>query len=200
MKNKVARWMAVAALVAGPGAAWAIPVEWTVGPSTLQDGSTLSGSFIYDADTDTYSNVNVARSVAGNIVTTFTARQQTGGWQHIMFFPAPVTGSFNQQTSMLISANFPGWSQLTNSGGSSQHWVDIGVCTNATCSSLRWGGPRGPGIAFVGRVLADPGATAASIPTLSEWGLIGLSSLIGLAAVVHTRRHRSLSRLPSRRV
>ncbi|MEC9375100.1 MAG: hypothetical protein VYA80_01870 [Pseudomonadota bacterium] len=42
------------------GAAQAITIEWTLNDVVFTDGGTASGSFFYDTDTSTYSNVSIA--------------------------------------------------------------------------------------------------------------------------------------------
>ncbi|RYF07768.1 MAG: IPTL-CTERM sorting domain-containing protein [Comamonadaceae bacterium] len=197
MKNKVARWMAVAALVAGPGAAWAVPVEWTFGPEVIS-GTTLSGSFTYDADTDTYTNINISRSGGNLAAATFTVRQQPGvGWQSLaVFFPAPFDPATTASLDGLPMFAIFG-TPFSNAGGSVTITVRTDTCLGFSCMATT--AHLSGSVRFSSKVPDTSGALA-SIPTLSEWGLIGLSSLIGLAAVMHTRRHRSLSRLPSRRV
>ncbi|MBI5259445.1 MAG: PEP-CTERM sorting domain-containing protein [Burkholderiales bacterium] len=49
--------LAAAALLAGTAAA--APVTWSLSGATLDDGSTASGSFTYDAATATYSNWSI---------------------------------------------------------------------------------------------------------------------------------------------
>lgn len=39
------------------GSAQAFPLQWTVNDVVFDDGGTASGSFFYDADTNTYSNI-----------------------------------------------------------------------------------------------------------------------------------------------
>jgi hypothetical protein len=50
-----------AGLLAGPMAANAIPVTWTLNYPSPEDqsGFTLSGTFIYDADTSVFSDINI---------------------------------------------------------------------------------------------------------------------------------------------
>ena len=202
MKNKLARWMAVAALLAGPGAAWAVPVEWTFGPVDLGGNTTVSGSFTYDADTDTYTNVNISRS-AGSYwpAATFTVRHQPVGLSQprTVFFPAPIDFATTDLTgSPYLYIERPAFS---NAGGTLTFEAVSGSCSNFFCNSFD--GPLGT-VSFSG-LLPDTGTpgtpgTPASIPTLSEWGLFVLSSLMALAACVHVRRYRSNPRLPQPRV
>ena len=59
---KILRYLpAVVLLWVVAAAAQAVPVQWSVNGLVRDDGGTVSGSFVYDADTDTYSAVNVYR-------------------------------------------------------------------------------------------------------------------------------------------
>lgn len=44
----------------------ASPVAWTVSGATLSDGGAVTGCFVYDADTNTFSSVNVVTSGGAN--------------------------------------------------------------------------------------------------------------------------------------
>ncbi len=37
----------------------AVPILWTISGASFDDGGTLTGSFVYDADTDTYSSISI---------------------------------------------------------------------------------------------------------------------------------------------
>jgi hypothetical protein len=47
-------------------AANAVPVTWTVDSLLFDDGGTGSGTFSYDADTNTYSNIDIVTTVGAN--------------------------------------------------------------------------------------------------------------------------------------
>ena len=60
------RWLSFAAALVGglliSGSAQAIPILWTITNATFNDGTTLTGSFVYDADVGidgTYSSISV---------------------------------------------------------------------------------------------------------------------------------------------
>ena len=61
MKNKILAIVAVG-LLAGPMAANAIPVTWTLEDVIFNDGSTIAGSFVFDADTNIFSSIGVTSS------------------------------------------------------------------------------------------------------------------------------------------
>src|SRR5258708_19781801 len=56
----------------------AAPVVWTLSGVTFSDGGTASGSFIFDADTNTYSSINVT-TTPGSVRSGATYLFQNGG-------------------------------------------------------------------------------------------------------------------------
>jgi hypothetical protein len=57
MLSKVFKGLLLGAVLCSQ--AYAIPVEWSVDGLVRDDGGTVSGSFVYDADTNTYSAINI---------------------------------------------------------------------------------------------------------------------------------------------
>lgn len=57
--------IALLSLAAITGAAHAVPLTWTIQNAQFEDGSLLTGSFDYDATTNTYSNLNVTTETSG---------------------------------------------------------------------------------------------------------------------------------------
>ncbi|RYF07770.1 MAG: IPTL-CTERM sorting domain-containing protein [Comamonadaceae bacterium] len=181
MKNKLAGLCAIGAMLAGMGGtASALPVHWTVGPSTFH-GITISGSFVHDPDTNAYSQVNLSRSSASLPTTTFRVEQNEAVFQgNPVFFPRSVLpGSFDGVEFLMIGGTPP----FTNAGGALSLYMRTGTCGRAWCDT-QLAASAGM-VAFSGRPLVT---SSASIPTLSEWALIALSSLIALATVVSIRR------------
>lgn len=94
----------------------AVPVLWTFNGATFNDGGTATGSFVYDADTDTLSNWSV--SVAGG---------NTGSFPAFTYDTTNATGSISGQgatlTGVLLEAagnrqlRTASVSPLTNAGG-----------------------------------------------------------------------------------
>lgn len=180
-KRKWAGRMAAMALVMGSGTASAVPIQWTV------EAPNVVGSFTYDADTKTYSDVSLFRDGGGYFRSvTFTVQQSIPAWpDNASFLVTPVNGDWTDVDLLMIEAP-----AFTNAGGSVSHTVITGECLNDQCSTFDTFKRT---VRFVGRT---PGSHLAGIPTLSEWGLIGLSSLMALAALVHARRYRSNSGAP----
>ncbi len=62
-------WIAlVIGLTAMSSTAVAAPVKWTLVDVTFSDGGTASGSFMYDADTNVFSAVDIT-TISGTLVT-----------------------------------------------------------------------------------------------------------------------------------
>jgi len=119
---------ASAVSLAAGSEAFADPVTWTITGGTFTDGGTLTGSFVFDADTVTFSQVNL--TVSGGNTTAFPAftytdsnsrAQDFGVAQGHVVYLFTVTGSpTNRQ---LILAFVP---NLTNAGGPVSLFVSAG--------------------------------------------------------------------------
>ena len=114
--------------------AHAVPVVWSVDGLTRADGGTVSGSFTYDADTGTYSAVNVTTTQG---TSTLLPGETYAGF--ISIFHA--TGLILQRTQRpdVFGQNniFLSFPALTNAGGTlSVAGVSSEVlCTNSDCTS-----------------------------------------------------------------
>lgn len=116
------------------GTASAGPVTWTINAS-LADGRTITGSFVYNADTNAYSSINVVTSGPGG--TTYTqaglGSTVTSTSTRVQLFPAgAVSGSLAGVRNLYI--NF--LTALTNAGGTRN--VSGGqenTCSGTTCAS-----------------------------------------------------------------
>jgi hypothetical protein len=167
-------------LALGSMALVAQPLTWTLQGVTFSDGGTASGSFQYDAATQTYSNINI---------TTTTGTVRTGATYH--FFssglgPVPpasyvlvVTIGSGDPTGtpvLFLPFSAPG---LTNSGGT----VTLNVGQEASCANAGCNGPATPQrFTTAGSVVGSqtpPPATPA--PTTSLLMLSGMA-MIGFMA------------------
>ncbi len=149
----------------------ATPVVWTVN-GTLASGKVITGSFTYDADTNTHSAINIS-STGG--VGPFTIIAPASSSTINIFTVSPLqTG---QVGILILSA------AKTNAGGTLP--ITGGLlfdCLNPTCTSLL---PRG-GESFSSGTLV--GAAPAAVPTLSQWVMVLLGlTLAGTAAVLVQR-------------
>lgn len=170
-----------AALLSALGTtAEASPVQWTLTDVLFEDGGTATGSFIYDADTNAYSGINITVTDGSlSPIATLTALL-AGGNADGAFVPAAgdLTGSPYLQ---LLYYNGP----LTNAGGL-VYLIDPyqpefssfdGTCSNASCSS-----------ATFGRLMIDGGIIGAPavVPLPGALGLF--ASAAGLAGALARRR------------
>lgn len=181
--KKIAGFLTGAVMAMAAGAAWAVPVTYTVTGTTFVGGGSLSGSFTYDADINAYSAINLT-TTAGGVYPGQTYIGINGAG------PFSTTTNLNVVTA---SGNGPGqpvlnlvWSApLTNAGGTIaiQNFSAEGVC-NATCTTF--------GAAPVQRALAAPGSitSTAPVPTLSEWAMILMAMALAGMAVVFVRRRQ----------
>jgi hypothetical protein len=151
------------------GSASAVPVIWTLHEVAFNDGGTASGSFTYDADTNTYSAVNI---------TTTTGSERAGATYAFVCTAPCVDGGPPSATQVTFVTTSPASDQtglpllaiaffdpLTNAGAKAiPVFVAEASCADATCSlgalPVRISG------GFVSSVAAGP------IPTLSEWSTI----------------------------
>lgn len=154
--------------------AHATPVQWTLSDVLFDDGGTATGSFIYDADSATYSNISITTTDALLVpVATFTtllsgsatdaafatsAGNQTGlPFLQFLYFQFPLTNAGG--TLYLIDPFFPAASSFD------------GACVNAGCTSVAYG-----------RTMLDGGITGgapAVVPVPAALWMFG-SALVGL--------------------
>ena len=143
--------------------AYAIPVEWSVDGLVRADGGTVSGSFVYDADTNTYSAINITTTTGpsppplpGETYSGFdpTTSDASGvifeRIQRGISDAAALTG----QNSLLF-AFVPA---LTNAGGT----VTPVVATEVNCDDASCGSSSNP-VALIGDIVGTP--VSASTPT-----------------------------------
>lgn len=162
----------------------AVPLLWTLNGVNFNDGGTASGTFVYDADTTTYSAINI---------TTTTGGVRTGATYACAEFATALfyspTCAVNL-TGVFIFWLFPS-SALTNGGGSISLTVATkeATCLDAGCSSL--GTVRNIASVGGGSISAPvPVQGPTATPTLSEWSVIALSILLAGTGAVGLRRFR----------
>jgi hypothetical protein len=119
------------------GHAAAVPVLWTLDAVFFGDGGTATGSFVYDATTNTFSSVNI----------TTTAGSLAGAPGAVTFISAAAVSNSNSAVFLTIPAGNPTGtpflfltftSPLTNSGGISSlllDGADLALCSNPACST-----------------------------------------------------------------
>ena len=115
----------LAALCLSATSAAAIPVGWSF--SLSDTAGSLSGSFIYDADTDVYSNIAMTATPAGGtgvLVSNYFA--QTAAPDTAVFWstPTPTVGG----TVVFLSA--PAAGHFTNAGGTATRNISANICNS----------------------------------------------------------------------
>ena len=163
----------LAALLAWLPAAGASPIQWTLADVLFEDGGTASGSFVYDADTDVFSDILVT-TTAGAFApgAVYTSLVVGGAGDAVL-----TSGSGNLTGAAALQLVF--YTPLTNAGGLVP-LVDLfflqfssyeGSCVNASCSTLDFA-----------RLMVDGGVIgtpAAVVPVPAAAWLLG-SALAGL--------------------
>lgn len=184
-------WLAIGLSLAGVVPAAANPVTWSLFGVTLEDGGMATGTFRYDADTNTFDNINIVTSGGGQPGAVYT---QVGG----VYGGAGLPVAADRLGVLTLSGagvgqrnlNLQLVSGMTNAGGmilvrpTSAFSAEV-TCANAPCSLA--GAPlRGTsGGAVTSFPLPPP-----TIPTMSEWAMILFGVLLaGLAGFSVTRRY-----------
>ena len=174
---------------------WAVPVQWTLAGVTLGPPSvagTASGSFVYDSDTNSYSNIDITTTAF-----TFTLNSAP------VSVPSQHYTTVTQGTSSYLTAGNANGAGLTliftqplnNAGGTVGFAPSLQVGPTSFIAggegipTSQWApGGSGP---LVGRSITQgslagavlPPATPAGAPSLSSTGLVALGILlVGCAA------------------
>ena len=163
--------IAMGALALG---AFANPITWTLSGVTFADGSTASGSFVFDADTNTYSSIDITTST--------TDLGGTYGFDCV----SPCNGLpsdasevlFLQHESSSDLSNTPGLviffaTALTDAGGTDAIHGFEGVCSDKTCSAA-----NAPFVDISsGNVVSTPESSAFIFLAGSWLGVVGLGKI-----------------------
>ncbi len=182
----LARQSILAAAVCLASAAFtaeAAPLKWTLTDVT-SFGSSITGSFVYDADTDTYSHINITTS-SGSVI-------PGGSWNTLAIDPkyppsffvqfVDTTGS-DQSGANTLGLMF--YYSLTNAGGTVNLFATYqGSCLTASCGTLGvYPGDPTPGFNpnVTGYVVASAIPEPASLSVLAA----------GAGAIFLTRKRRT---------
>ena len=177
--------LALIAAVAASLAA-AAPRTWVIINGTFDDGGTFSGSFAYDASTNTYSSIHV-QTTGGSVFapTNFTALNPVGFTMSasvVDFVNLPGQASYVGSPSLAFYFSAP----LTDAGGT-VNIISAGefTCITTACDTLS--DPR----RFVTGGLATTAPPPPTVPTLSEWGMAAMTILLAGAALLAMRRFQA---------
>jgi len=168
---------------------YAAPIQWTLENAAFDNGERLVGSFVYDADTDLFSavNVSVTSSTGTPIATYSTACEHSNLFE---LFATSVACSPINSTLNVVYIEFE--DELTNDGGLLELDDDTtyGTCENVGCtrvtSSIQLVSGQARGVPYI--TPTTPSAPT-SVPTLNEWSLLLLASL--MAGLVFWRQRRT---------
>ncbi|QIL80948.1 IPTL-CTERM sorting domain-containing protein [Diaphorobacter sp. HDW4A] len=165
--------------------AQAAPYKWTFTGVTFDDGSTASGSFVADVDTQeiTQINISVTAGSAGGPIT-FRELCNEAPCQSSGIFVSRQPGS--DMTGMSVMFLSLGAALPTN-GGTVPVLASISTCQSLNCQtgSVR----NGTGGTLMGAPYVAPApSTATPVPTLNDWGILLLSALTIGAAGFFTRK------------
>lgn len=156
------------------GSADAVPVVWQLNGVTFADGGTASGSFVYDASTNTYGSVNITTTPGTTITTGATLLYVSPGFApSSTAFLAGASNAPNLTGTRAFFLVFA--SPLSNAGGLvSLAGSQEASCANATCSS-----PVAP-TRFTNAGSLNGTATS-PVPALSAWALLATGLLLAAA-------------------
>jgi hypothetical protein len=155
------------------GSALADPITWNITSSSLTPTagntgpSSISGTFVYDADSNTTSEVNVTIRMEGVLYALTASGSNGGGYVRLM-----AANSIGGAGAYVDVRN------LTNAGGSiTEVLIGVGVCTSVSpdlCSNLSTKASPSDPITLTGMAPPTP------VPTLPFFGLLLLGGLMGL--------------------
>ena len=186
MKKLFWKFIAASAVLAISASAFAIPVTFTLGNVRFTDGTLATGTFTYDADTNTYSAVNITTlpSAPNNGATfTFTCVAPCTGFTPnstgVLFLTAASNSNLTGTTA--LNLNFA--PQLSNLGGGSNVSGQQDTCADPQCL-----GVTAPLRFIASGSVTAPGLPARPVPTLSPMALGMLALFVALAAGLGYRR------------
>jgi len=169
VKSALALALALSGLSTFALPAAADEVTWDLSGITLNNGVAVTGSFVYDADTNTYSSINLATADGYTYTVDYTSNASA------LFAD---TGAANLTNTPLLAMIFD--DPLTDAGGT----IDIDIaeeekCDNADCSTAT----SGP-YTYSGEIVAQ----ASSVPEPATIPLVLTGLLVSGVAIARKRR------------
>jgi hypothetical protein len=175
-----------------------LPVQWTIQGMTFENGSTVSGTYVFDGDINAFSDIHVSVSAAVGIAaqsfdalipTTGNALGAAFSTLPLHFNDVPTCSALNPLadyscgTNLFLFALGPG--QMTNGGGTVPiSFAAIEWCSSAVCNEGGFTGIARPG-AFASNL-----GSVTSIPEPSTLTLL----LLGLPILLLGRSGLSVAR------
>lgn len=171
----------VLAVVLVSGTATAVPVRWTLSGVTFTDGGTASGSFVYDAATNTYSSVNIV-TTAGSVITSGATLiyVSPGVVPTSTVFLAGASNAADLTGTRAFALSFG--AALSNAGGTVAFSGQEASCSNATCAA-----PAAPA-RFTTAGSVNGLLAVSDVPALSPWALAATGLLLAAAGFAALRR------------
>lgn len=173
----------------------AAPVTWTLTDTTFDDGGTATGSFVYDADTNLYSHVNITTTTGSiRVGETYThvcsgpcAPQADIGADFVLFLNEESSDDMLDKpaVSLVFEEALSDTGTEVNIIFSFESLCDVSDCSAVNTSVSR--------MLATGRVTSQPFvppvAVATPVPTLGQWSLMLLTPLLAGITALRTRRH-----------
>lgn len=199
MNLKVVASLALA-MAAAPGLSMAAPQTWYIHNAALEDSGvdagTVTGSFDYDADTNSYSNIHIEQYSVGNTLLqtyddAFTSTFSVNNASYLNAYPSGE--ATDTRPAVRIEMHSPMTSATTQTlsiGGKAYRCGSTfpSFC-NSSLDSLYFKAG-----AVVSTSSTPPSVTPpASIPTMTEWAMILLTIMLGGAAAITINRRRQTS-------
>jgi hypothetical protein len=160
--------------------AFAGPIQWNFSGVTFTDGGTLTGSFTYNADTATFTNVDVTISGSTTPAFNVTMLFDDPAFSSAIDFEASSALPATVDVTPSIYTAFS--SAMTDAGGTIPILLGgdsyDGICSDTTCSTY---------ISAAVDIASGSITASSSVPEPGSWATLGLG-LIGLAAL--KLRHR----------
>lgn len=171
-------------LLAIPGFAIAAPQTWFIPLTSLSNGTAISGSFTYDPITQTASNANIVAT--GTLPKNYT-------YIGTSFY---LPGDLVFQANQIGTLNTPGEAIIISVPQLIANQYVISNITTFDCTGYF---PSGSGLCYAQSsvsgsatnvVVSDTPPAPAAIPTLGEWAMIFMASLMAMFGIRRMRRSK----------